>query len=204
MNKEFNEKGCLILRKFLDSRLCDSLSSVIRVMKERNRTKKGDSLVPYADAIYGIPPFDLVLDHKTRFLSEQIGLELIPTYTYARIYKKGDVLREHVDRKSCEISVTVHFGGKYEKLWPIWIESANGDKIECTQEIGDGLLYMGCERKHWRKQFDCGEDDWHAQVFMHYVKKNGKYAEWKFDKRDRLSHKPMVNDKNCTDEILIN
>ena len=36
------------------------------------------------------------------------GLKLYPAYTYARIYKKGDELKRHKDRFSCEISTTMN------------------------------------------------------------------------------------------------
>ena len=48
------------------------------------------------------------------------GLKLNPTYSYARIYKKGDVLHRHKDRFSCEISTTMNLGGDE---WPIYIEA---------------------------------------------------------------------------------
>ena len=38
------------------------------------------------------------------------GLKLYPAYTYARIYKKGDELKRHKDRFSCEISNYYEFG----------------------------------------------------------------------------------------------
>jgi len=44
-------------------------------------------------------------------MQQETGLELIPTYSYARIYKKGDELKRHKDRPSCEISTTVNLGG---------------------------------------------------------------------------------------------
>ena len=34
------------------------------------------------------------------------GLKLNPTYSYARIYKMGDIFYRHKDRFSCEISTT--------------------------------------------------------------------------------------------------
>jgi hypothetical protein len=46
------------------------------------------------------------------------GLKLYPAYTYARIYKKGDVLKRHKDRFSCEISTTMNLGGDD---WPIYL-----------------------------------------------------------------------------------
>ena len=47
------------------------------------------------------------------------GLKLYPAYTYARIYKKGDILNRHKDRFSCEISTTMNLGGDD---WPIYLE----------------------------------------------------------------------------------
>ena len=46
------------------------------------------------------------------------GLKLYPAYTYARIYKKGDELKRHKDRFSCEISTTMNLGGDD---WPIYL-----------------------------------------------------------------------------------
>ena len=130
------------------------------------------------------------------------GLKLYPAYTYARIYKKGDVLKRHKDRFSCEISTTLNLGGDE---WPIFISpkenvgapdgktitaASNAKGIEVTLEPGDMLMYRGCILEHWREVFtgkDCG------QVFLHYNDANskdligGKTAEEnKFDGREHL------------------
>ena len=34
-------------------------------------------------------------------MQQETGLQLIPTYSYARLYKKGDILKRHKDRPSC-------------------------------------------------------------------------------------------------------
>ena len=52
-------------------------------------------------------------------MEKTTGLKLYPSYTYARIYKKGDVLKRHKDRFSCEISTTMNLGGDD---WPIYLE----------------------------------------------------------------------------------
>ena len=130
-------------------------------------------------------------------MQQETGLELIPTYSYARIYKKGDILRRHKDRPSCEISTTVNLGGN---PWPIFIDGTGADNVvdeykniikpgapEGTKvllEVGDMLVYSGCELEHWREPFDgniCG------QVFLHYNHVNGPFAEKnKFDGRPML------------------
>ena len=43
-------------------------------------------------------------------MEKATGLKLYPAYTYARIYKKGDILKRHKDRFSCEISTTMNLG----------------------------------------------------------------------------------------------
>ena len=44
-------------------------------------------------------------------MEKATGLKLYPAYTYARIYKKGDILKRHKDRFSCEISTTMNTSG---------------------------------------------------------------------------------------------
>ena len=53
-------------------------------------------------------------------MEEVTGLKLYPAYTYARIYKKGDELKRHKDRFSCEISTTMNLGGDD---WPIYLRT---------------------------------------------------------------------------------
>ncbi len=58
----------------------------------------------------------------------------------------------------------------------------NVNKID--MEIGDAVMYRGCDKWHWREPYIEGQ--WQAQVFLHYVDANGFYAEWKYDKRKSL------------------
>ena len=98
-------------------------------------------------------------------MEEVTGLKLYPAYTYARIYKKGDELKRHKDRFSCEISTTMNLGGDD---WPIYLEPSGevGKKgIKVDLKPGDMLVYSGCELEHWRKLFKGKEC---VQVFLHY------------------------------------
>ena len=114
-------------------------------------------------------------------MEKETKLKLSPTYSYARIYKNGDVLARHKDRFSCEVSTTLNLGGD---PWPIYLDPTSrfgqaGIKIDLKP--GDMLVYSGCELEHWREEFkgqNCG------QVFLHYNKKGSKMAkENEFDKR---------------------
>ena len=124
------------------------------------------------------------------------GLKLYPAYTYARIYKKGDILKRHKDRFSCEISTTMNLGGDD---WPIYLEpdpkkggvkpgqgyvSDNTKGVRVDLKPGDMLVYSGCELEHWREKFKGKEC---VQVFLHYNNRKTPGAKDNmFDKRLHL------------------
>ena len=137
-------------------------------------------------------------------MQQETGLQLIPTYSYARLYKKGDKLRRHRDRPSCEVSTTLHLGGA---KWPIFIDGTGTQSVideykeihkpnapagtKVLLEVGDMLVYSGCELEHWREPLEgevCG------QVFLHYNHVSGPFAEKnRFDKRPMLGIPPIRN-----------
>ena len=136
----------------------------------------GDTQIPNTYSHYADPVMETLLVKVLPVMKNETGLDLCPTYSYARAYKKGDELKKHKDRPSCEISTTINLGGD---PWPIFIE---GTKV--LLEVGDMLVYSGCDLEHWREPFDgniCG------QVFLHYNHVNGPFAEKnKFDGRPML------------------
>ena len=136
-----------------------------------------DAQVPKTYSHYGDVAMDTLLERVLPIMTKFTGLDLVPTYSYARIYKYGDELHRHKDRESCEISCTIFVQGDGTN-WPIFIEDKS---IEL--EPGDGIIYLGIEDAHWRENF---MGDWHAQFFLHYVDKNGKYKEFNKDKRNLI------------------
>jgi PKHD-type hydroxylase len=85
---------------------------------------------------------------------------------------KGSELKPHVDKPSCEYSVTINLFQSHE--WPIYM-----DIEPIYMEQGDALLYKGCEVEHHRKIF---EGDEYIQIFLHYVNTDGPYKDHVFDK----------------------
>ena len=130
-------------------------------------TRTTDQQVPgcytkYADWVMGT-----LLMYMIPLMKAKTGMDLVPTYSYTRLYEKGNILHRHKDRPSCEISTTLHLGGNE---WDIYLEPNN--KIRLKQ--GDMLIYAGCELEHWREPF---EGDVCSQVFLHYNHANGPYAK---------------------------
>ena len=156
-----------------------------------------DKQVPNTYSIYADHVMETLMMKVLPRMQKETGLELIPTYSYARLYKKGDILKRHKDRPSCEISTTIHLGGD---PWPIFIDDTGADSVideyknihkpdapkgtKVLLEVGDMLVYSGCELEHWREPFEgnvCG------QVFLHYNHVNGPFANKnRFDKRPML------------------
>ena len=154
-----------------------------------------DEQVPNTYSHYGDVAMETLLLAVQPIMEKQTKLKLIPTYAYARIYKKGDVLHRHKDRFSCEISTTLNLGGD---PWPIFIEKnpkkgglkegkyvsdyTKGTKV--VLQAGDMLVYKGNILEHWREAFD-GQDC--GQVFLHYNNAATKGSEDNiFDNRPHL------------------
>ena len=99
--------------------------------------------------------------------------KLFPTYCYHRVYKRGDAIKEHIDRAACEYSITLCLGYNKEP-WPISIQSADGKITVAILKPGDALFYKGVDCKHWRDANTC--NDVQAQLFLHYVEQDGPFA----------------------------
>ena len=116
-------------------------------------------------------------------LQRRLGLELVPCYSYLRCYTPESTLPPHVDRPSCEISVTLPIGSwDSASKWPIWLQ-ANGENVAVDLSPGDLLVYRGAELRHWREPLAAGV--W-IQLFLHYVDANGAYTDYALDQRERL------------------
>ncbi len=124
---------------------------------------------------YGDPITDsLMLKYKNK-LEKIVNKKLLPTYSFWRMYTNNADLKKHVDRESCEISVTVNISNDGTK-WPIFM---NNKAFNLSP--GDAAIYLGCEVEHWRDKF---KGDYNAQVFLHYVDAFGKNKNLFMDKRN--------------------
>ena len=133
-----------------------------------------DQQIPETYSHYADIVMETLLQKVRPIMEKESGVKLTETYSYSRIYKKGDELKRHKDRYSCEISTTMNLGGDD---WPIFIEPSGKESkkgVEVNLKPGDMLMYRGCDLEHWREPFtgkDCG------QVFLHYNDSSGKNAE---------------------------
>jgi hypothetical protein len=162
-----------------------------------------------AIATCGSPALDGLLLSLRPTIERLSERELYPTYSFGRLYRKGDELLIHCDRPACEISVSLALecvAGKnilYVAQDALREAVSAGDALDLRtlqkqsghdglkeratnasgieMNVGDAVIYKGCECLHWRDPFD---GHLLAQVFLHYVDKNGPHASSKYDGRE--------------------
>ena len=178
-----------IVRNVLNNQTIELLKNIMSVAKDAtyishevsfdNVNKFSDGLpnsFPIANAAFT----EGLLLTLLPLMEKETGVELYPTYSYCRIYWNGSDMFKHIDRPSCEYSVTVSVSIDPEP-WPIWIE---GEPVILYP--GDIAIYKGCEVEHWRETYTGNQQ---CQIFLHYVDKHGPYAAYKFDQRPSLGLK---------------
>ena len=208
----FKTKKYLVIRQALSKELANFIFNYMMLQRDavdfmmKNQKvnpynpfigNRFDKQIPGAYSKYADWVMETLLMYMIPIMKAKTGLELIPTYSYTRLYEKGNILRRHKDRPSCEISTTLHLGGEE---WSIFIDPSGADfvidefkqiikpgapkGVRVDLKIGDMLLYSGCDLEHWREPFQgtvC------SQVFLHYNHANGPYAKTNlYDKRPIL------------------
>ena len=197
--KFFAENGWVKIDKYIDENMANLLYHHIQLEAKRLSWFE-DNSIEVADDIhgtftdkqapgdfskYGDPIFDALLSLGTEKMNELTGKELIPTYTYHRLYTQGTELKRHKDRPSCEISTTLCIGYDNSNVdasrypdwdWPMFVGPQSGeegtDGMPIHMKPGDMLIYRGDVVEHWREPL-WGNN--HAQVFLHYNEKDGQY-----------------------------
>lgn len=142
----------------------------------------GDTQIPDTYNSYGDPLAETILSKLKNKIEKEYGKSLVETYAYTRLYKNGDTLHRHRDRKACELSATINIGGD---PWPIYVDPTGKENqagVRIDLNPGDLLIYKGCDFEHWREPFK-GEKC--LQIFLHYNPKRGKNSQ-KYDGRPFL------------------
>lgn len=178
----FEQQGYAVIKQFIPRLMCEYIAKNVNVLVAKSRLSFGDTQVEKAFSGGSPAVSETLLDLMTPVLSQTLNCELYPTYSYLRIYVKGAELGKHTDRYSCEISATLPIEFDAPGLWPLCIE-VDGSTKKIELEPGDALIYKGIQIPHWREPF---EGERQVQVFLHYVKKDGQYSEYKFDQRPDL------------------
>lgn len=170
-----------VIKNLIPTDECDRMARRLEYLLTNNIYRQPDPLCQNSPAFYGIFNDELMkYQNKLEIEAEE---ELLPVYTYARIYQENELMTPHTDRPGAEISVTITLD--YDKyIWPIYIQKNNTEFEEIILDRGDGLLYQGSIAAHMRHPMV--DQEFQHQTFFHYVRKNGIYAKLANDERNKL------------------
>jgi hypothetical protein len=195
----FKENGFEVVRNVIEPQLLEHLKIEFEMIRdinfftsgEKNPYSFGDEQSPNSFSAYSLPCFEslsLILNEK---MNEITNLKLFPTYTYARIYYEGAILKPHTDRPSCEYSTTICIDST--DLWEFYIKGKDDETKILKLNPGDMCVYSGCELEHWREPY---KGDQQIQCFLHYVNSNGPYKDYKFNKRPMMGILSKISKEN--------
>ncbi len=217
-NESFDKNGYLIIKNLWD---VDKLYHPVPEHKGQynywGKNSDDYSLNPVENQVqgstsrYSHPQYKRIHSGIRKKLEKEIGRSLYNTYYYDRFYYPGQELVKHADRDACEISVTIHISTNLEgddADWPVWIKTpdtyadkkkteiiAHGQEKSLILKPGDGMVYKGCERPHWRNPMPKPKrrkrdiilrrnkkEYYYHQIFFHYVLQDGRRAHCAWDK----------------------
>ena len=217
-NEFFEKNGYLVVKNLWDA---EELYSPVPEMKgqynywdknpEHFNYNPVENQVEGSTSRYWHPQYRVIHSGIRAKLEKQLGRKLYNTYYYDRFYYPGQALTRHADRDACEISVTVHCSTNLEGKdadWPIWIKTPDtytdkskstvlvpGENRSVILHAGDGMIYKGCERPHWRDPMPTPKrrkrdiilrrkekEYYYHQIFFHYVLADGQRAHCAWDK----------------------
>lgn len=153
-------------------------------------------------------PLTTFLWGLTPIVSELMGVDLLPSYDYFRVYQRDDICRVHSDRPSCEHSVSLTLGYSDAQPWdlqigsqpvtgPDYLREDFGDEpfTSISMQPGDAVLYRGTALRHGRTQPN--PNQWSAHLFLHWVERDGEHQAHAFDaERVRTEQERLAQAQN--------
>lgn len=200
-HSDFDRVGCLVIQNIYD------VSSIIESPpNERGRILYDGDLYHFTHIAeesqvsgslsrYNYPKYNEAHYIIKKRIENIIGKKLFTTYHYDRFYFNHQKLEKHIDRDACEISLSLHVSSNPKNIeWPFFIKTPSGNSESAVLKPGDGFLYKGCERPHWRNELNIQnkrkffslkkdkDDVWYHQIFFHYVLADGNRLNFAGDR----------------------
>jgi hypothetical protein len=183
MNETFRKLKYLLLPQLVSPAMAEVCARYARAHRVHN-FQGGDPQAPKSHSVWGDFLMESLLESLQPTIESAVGLTLLPTYAFYRVYVPNEILHPHKDRRACEVSCTLCLGYDYQGKDFRW-RIRMGDKAIAMQP-GDAVAYLGCEIEHSRPPLMIPAGGWHAQAFLHYVSSEGPNREEKFDGRPGL------------------
>lgn len=177
----YKSDGIIIIRELCSPLMINSIKRFLhtefQTKVEQGWAKLSDGQCPFRLHLGRHSFIESILHETAAMISDIVGEQLLPTYSYPVINLPNNVLYRHRDRHACEFtaSLTVDsFPSNY--TWPIYVETISRRELEVILNPGDLVLYSGTKRSHWRNKLPDG--CYNLSIFFHYVRKNGELSNW--------------------------
>lgn len=129
----------------------------------------------------------------TSMIAEKASRDLLPSFSFFRLYFAGDICRVHSDRPACEVSLSLTLAYSEGLPWELSIARTGvkdrqtivddfGDEPHeaFTTMPGDGVLYYGSNHRHGR--VTPNPNRWSAHLFLHWVARDGPHSDEAFER----------------------
>lgn len=192
----------IFIKDFLPIQLFNFINSYCLIKYSNSSHVDLDQQTGSFTRSYGDPVMETLMDLSTPVIESNVGKKLFPTYSYFRIYDKGDDLKTHTDREACEFTVALCLGADpVDKPYDIFIgerddnsdykyyaeknKKLEGLNIEHKFNMipNSAVIFKGQDKVHWREP---SIHDHFITVFLHYVDQEGPHKDEKYDKRETL------------------
>jgi hypothetical protein len=189
MNSKFDQDGYIVIRNLIPKELLTFAKRYYR-MRQGSFDYTVDEQIDEGISFYADYFCETMLLEYRKKIEQAIELDLIPTYSYSRIYFQGAELKKHRDRPECSYSATICLatpeGFDIEPIYMSKTENGIGSSVLLNE--GDACIYKGCDIYHWR---DKQKNPWLVQSFLHYASAQTQ-RHLLFDGRPQLGWKKSM------------
>ena len=119
-----------------------------------------------------------------KIIESIIGEKIFPTYWFTTFYYPGSFLGPHFDNEACELSMSINLN-IHDNNWNLNFIDLQEREQNINVKPKDGIFYFGNKLFHWRERLD-NTSKCHAQLFLHYVRSNGKYNDLKYNTKKEI------------------
>ena len=173
--RAFAEHGYVSLPGLVGPAIVGALRLHYRLLMRTGNISYGDLQCPSRWGRHNEPAARILQRQLTGLVTDVVGVQVKPAYTYTVIYSGGATLLPHIDREQCEYTITVPFEmapePKLECPWPIQLSKAGEATSEIFQCLGEGLLFRGRQLIHSREAA-LPKDSVFGTLLLHYVDAN--------------------------------
>lgn len=137
---------------------------------------------------------ETILINAKESISNFVGLDLMPTYTYSGLYTKGDDIFVHKNKKTEHIECLLFLGSSSKKDKIFLSENSDGSDFIVEELMpGDLLVFDGYKYWHWMESL---EDVWAIRSFLYFIENKEENQNLIYDGRPYLGFPKNIKNLN--------